>query len=56
LYKGLHQFTNSLTLYQAGGRVAMIVYLAGKKEGIGRSALRITPSASNTTNEGNRDA
>lgn len=56
LHEGLHQFINSLTLYQAGGRVAMIVYLAGKKEGIDSSEIRITPSASNTTNGGNSDA
>ncbi|KQZ46356.1 hypothetical protein [Massilia sp. Root1485] len=56
LHEGLHQFINSLTLYQAGGRVGMIVYLAGKKEGIDSSEVRITPSAGNTTNGGNSDA
>jgi hypothetical protein len=55
LHEGLNQFINSLTLYQAGGRVAMIVYLAGKKEGIDSSEVRIKPSANNTTNEGNSD-
>ena len=56
LHEGLHQFINSLTLYQAGGRVAMIVYLAGKKEPIDSSEIGIKPSASNTTNGGNSDA
>jgi len=29
LYRGLHQFINSLTLFQDGGRVGMDVYLMG---------------------------
>jgi hypothetical protein len=56
MHEGLNQFINSLTLYQNGGRVAMIVYLAGKKEGIDSSEISIKPSANNTTNEGNSDA
>lgn len=56
LHEGVHQFINSLTLYQAGGRVAMLVYLAGKKDGIDSSEIRIKPGASHTTNEGNSNA
>lgn len=56
VHEGLNQFINSLTLYQNGGRVAMLVYLAGKKEGIDSSEICIKPSANNTTNEGNSDA
>lgn len=56
VYEGLNQFINSLTLYQDGGRVGMIVYLAGKKDGIDSSEIHIKPSANNTTTEGNSDA
>lgn len=56
VHEGLNQFINSLTLYQDGGRVAMLVYLAGKKDGIDSSEIRVKSSANNTTNEGNSDA
>lgn len=45
LYQGRNRFINSLTLYQNGGRVSMMVYLAGSKEGIDSSEIQIKPAA-----------
>lgn len=57
LRQGLKQFINGLTLYHAGGRLAMIVYLAGNSEGIDSSEIQIQPTVNNTSNEeGNSDA
>ena len=41
VHQGLKQFINGLTLYHSGGRVAMIVYLAGNSEAIDSTAIRI---------------
>jgi len=41
VHRGLHQFINGLTLYHDGGRVRMVVYLAGIKGGIDSSEVEI---------------
>ena len=41
IYRGLHKFINSLTLYQDGGRVSMTVYLAGSAEPIDSAQVQI---------------
>lgn len=45
LHQGRNRFINGLSLYQNGGRVSMTVYLAGSKEGIDSSEIRIKPAA-----------
>jgi len=44
VHHGLHQFINGLTLYHDGGRVAMLVYLAGKPDGVDSNDVQIKPS------------
>lgn len=41
VHQGLHQFINGLTLYHDGGRVSMLVYLAGIKGGIDSNEIQI---------------
>lgn len=55
MHQGIKQFINSLTLYHAGGRVEMIVYLAGKKDSFDSSEIQIQSSAQQTE-EGNTNA
>lgn len=50
LYQEQHQFINGLTLYHNGGRVAMLVYLAGKPDGIDSNEVQIK-----TTNLGTEE-
>lgn len=48
LYQNRNRFINSLTLYQNGGRVSMLVYLAGSKDGVDSTEVQIksaTPGA-----------
>lgn len=45
LYQDRNRFINGLSLYQNGGRVSMTVYLAGTKEGIDSTEIRIKPAA-----------
>ena len=44
LHQGTKQYINGLTLYHAGGRVGMIVYLAGKKDTFDSTEIQIQPS------------
>lgn len=46
LYQERNHFINGLTLYQNGGRVAMTVYLAGKRDGIDSAEIGISRTAS----------
>lgn len=55
LHQGLHQFINGLTLYHDGGRVAMLVYLAGKPDGIDSSEVQIKPTKHEATEENRRE-
>lgn len=48
LHQKLNKFINSLTLYQNGGRVSMIVYLAGTAGGIDSTEIEIKPAAKET--------
>ena len=41
LHQGLNRFINGLTLYQNGGRVSMVVYLAGSKDGLDSKEVQI---------------
>lgn len=49
LHQDRNHFINGLSLYQNGGRVAMTVYLAGFKEGIDSSEIRIKPATQEGT-------
>lgn len=51
VHQGLHQFINGLTLYHDGGRVAMLVYLAGMKDGIDSSDVQIKTTKHEVTEE-----
>lgn len=51
VYRGLHQFINGLTLYHDGGRVAMLVYLAGKPDGIDSNEIQIKTTKYEVTEE-----
>jgi hypothetical protein len=53
VHQGLHQFINGLTLYHDGGRVAMLVYLAGIRDGIDSNDIRIK-STKHEASEENR--
>lgn len=55
VHKGLHQFINGLTLYHDGGRVAMIVYLAGIRDGIDSSDVQIKSTRHEVTEELRRE-
>jgi hypothetical protein len=44
LHQGRNRFINGLSLYQNGGQVAMTVYLAGSKDGIDSTEIRIPPT------------
>lgn len=44
IYLGLKQYINGLSIYHDGGRVAMTVYLGGKKDGIDSREIQIMPS------------
>lgn len=51
LYQGKQQFINGLTVHHAGGRVGMIVWLAGNKDAIDSADVQIkTNSPSEETN------
>jgi len=45
LYRGLHQFIHTLTMFQDGGNLGMTVYLAGIPGGIDCSEIEIKPAA-----------
>jgi hypothetical protein len=55
LYQGRHQFINGLTLVQDGGRVAMIVYLAGMAGGIDSKDVQIKAAGHQGLGEGERN-
>jgi hypothetical protein len=55
LYQGRHQFINGLTLLQDGGRVAMTVYLAGKKDGIDSQDVQIKATNNQVATDGERN-
>jgi len=55
VHEGLHQFINGLTLYHDGGRVAMIVYLAGIRDGIDSSNVQIKATKHEACEEKQRD-
>ena len=50
LHLGLQQFIKALTLNDSGGRVDMIVYLAGKQGGIDSAEIQIKPSNNGASN------
>ena len=51
VHQGLHQFINGLTLYHDGGRVGMLVYLAGIKGGINSNEIEIKVTKREVTEE-----
>jgi hypothetical protein len=51
LYQERHQFINGLTLYHDGGRVAMLVYLTGKPDGIDSNEIQIKTTNYEVTEE-----
>lgn len=51
VHQGLHQFINGLTLFHDGGRVAMLVYLAGIPGGIDSNEVQIKVAKHEVTEE-----
>jgi len=53
VHQGRHQFINGLTMYHDGGRVAMLVYLAGFRDGIDSSEVQIKTTKQEAAEEAN---
>jgi hypothetical protein len=56
LYQGLRQFIRCVTANQSGCDIDMIVYLAGKKEGVDSREVEIVPDEQNEVNEQSEEA